>query len=239
MKKVSTFILNHLSLLLGIVVFTVTFIVIGVVILNSYTSYKRYEKNFDKTDLDLRSLSPAEPKLIEIQDDFVTYKEDGSIKKNKSSYKNSLNVWADEFTVSQADALVDGGSVLSTYIPTLTNGGSISIVLTIEEKSFVDLDFVISSEYSTTVEEETVYGVTDLLSSVDFIINGETMEEEINLENDGSGPNWHHLVMAGFALPAGDITIQIKSQSNKGALMPELRNLTVFSSEVASIKEVA
>lgn len=236
----SNWFLNHLKLLLGVVVFGVTFAIVGIVMYKSYTSYQDYEKRFDQNDLAVRSLSPAEPKRIEIEDGFAVYKVDGSLLSTESTYKNHLTVWAEDLVVtsSSEEKLMSGANKLDTYIPNLDKGGTISLTLTIEEKSFFDIDFVISSTLEVENEDETTYGVKDLLTNVGFFVNGERMEEEIDLENDGLGVNWHHLVMAGFALPAGDVTIEIKSQSGKNNMMPEVRSIGVFSSEVATIKEV-
>ena len=70
MKKVLTWILNHLGIILGVIVFAVTFAVIGSVMLNSKKAYDAYEKQFNQTDLEVRSVSAAQPKLIEINDSF-------------------------------------------------------------------------------------------------------------------------------------------------------------------------
>ena len=241
MKKVLTWILNHLVLILGVVVLAVTAAVIGSVMYNSYRSYKAYEEKYYQNDLDLRSLSPADPTRIDFEDDFVTYNDDGSIKNTKSTYKNQLTAWAKDMNVktTQEEKFVQGSSVLDSYIPTLEKGGSISINLLIEEKSFMDLDFVISSEYSKETDEGTKYGVDELLNNVSFVINGVTMEEEINLSNSGNGIEWHHLVMAGFALPEGHVTIEIKNNSNKGNLMPEVRNISIFTSAVATFDNIS
>ena len=94
---------------------------------------------------------------------------------------------------------------------------------------------MINSNYEYEVDEETYYGVQDLLSNVQFIVNGETMEEEINLEGDA----WHHLIMLGFALPEGNVNVQIKSVSGKNAMMPLLKGIKFYSSQVLSIAEEA
>ena len=221
MKKFVTWCLNHLVLLLGIVTFVVTFTVIGSVMLNSRKAYLEYEKAFIQTDLDVRSMKAAQPTLVEIDDNF------------KSEYKNELVMSANELEVktTQTEFLID-----DDYIDLTEKGGSISIALELEEKSFVDIDFVLSSGYEQTVEEETVYGAQDLLANVTFIINGETMEDEIvDLPNSGEGQEWHHFIMAGFALPAGPVTVEIQSNSGKSALMPQLQSISFYSSQVLSL----
>lgn len=221
MKKFVNWILDHLKLVAAIVVFGVTFLIIGLVMLTSYTSYKAYENKFNESDLEVRSLSPAQPINIEIIDDY------------KSSFGKKLSFNADELnvTTSQAEYLVDD------YIDLTQTGGSISIDLELEKKAFVDIVFTVSSEYNTTKDGEDVYGVEDLLSNARFVVNGETMEEVVALENSGSGPEWHKLVMAKFALPEGKVSVSITSISGKNAQMPQLKNITFFSSQKLSIYE--
>ena len=218
MKKLGTWLLNHLGLVLGIVTFAVTFAVIGVVMLNSHNSYLAYEKQFNETDLEIRSLSGAQPTLIEMNDNF------------KSEYKNKLVLGADELkvTTTQDEYLVDD------YIDLTAKGGKISVNLTLEEKSFVDIDFEIATEYSASYNGEEEFGIKDLISSVQFVVNGETMEEEgVELVEEG----FHHLLMVSFALPAGDVTVEMSNLSGKSALMPLVRGITFFSSQVLSIAE--
>lgn len=221
MKKFVNWILDHLKLVAAIVVFGVTFLIIGLVMLTSYTSYKAYENKFNESDLEVRSLSPAQPINIEIIDDY------------KSSFGKKLSFNADELnvTTSQAEYLVDD------YIDLTQTGGSISIDLELEKKAFVDIVFTVSSEYNTTKDGEDVYGVEDLLSNARFVVNGETMEEVVALENSGSGPEWHNLVMAKFALPEGKVSVSITSISGKNAQMPQLKNITFFSSQKLSLYE--
>lgn len=219
MKKLGTWLLNHLGLILGIVTFTITFAVIGLVMLGSHQSYLAYEKQFNETDLEIRSLSYAQPKSIEIDDEF------------KSEYKNRLDIPAENLkvTTTQESYLMDD------YIDLTTAGGKVSVKLSLEEKSFVDIDFEIATEYvvpaSGDVEEQ--FGIKDLLSNVEFVVNGETMEEDIDLVEEG----FHHLVMVSFALPAGDVTVEMSSVSGKNAMMPLLKGITFFSSQVLEVAE--
>ena len=214
MKKFGTWLLNHLGLILGIVTFAVTFAVIGVVMLNSHNAYLAYEKQFNETDLEIRSLSGAQPKLIEFDDNF------------KSEYKNTFVLHADELNVTTTQEEYLNGD----YIDLTEKGGSISTKLSLEEKSFVDIDFEVATEYvkaAANEDEEDEFGIKDLISNVQFIINGETMEEEgVDLVEEG----WHHLLMVSFALPAGDVTVEIKSLSGKSALMPQLGSISFYSS---------
>ena len=218
MKKVLTWILNHLGIILGVIVFVITFAVIGSVMLNSKKAYDAYEKQFNQTDLEVRSVSAAQPKLIEINDTF------------KSEYKNKLELGINELNVQTTQDEYDMGG----YIDLTEKGGSISVKLELQEKSFVDIDFEIATEYvkEASGDDEEVPGIQDLLSNVQFIVNGETMEEEgIMLDND----SWHHLLMISFALPEGDVTVEMKSTSGKNALMPQLKGISFYSSAVLSL----
>ena len=221
MKKFGSWVLDHLKLVFTILTFGITLIVIGLVMLTSYTSYKAYEKKFNQNDLDIRSLSPAQPTSIEIADKF------------KSQFKKRFTFEAgmDELTVttSQEEYLI------GDYIDLTTSGGTISTSLELEEKSFVDIVFTLSSEYKVTEEDGDVYGVKDLLSNSGFVVNGEAMEEVINLENSGPGQEWHQLVMSGFALPAGPVNVTISSASGKAAMMPQLKSITFYSSKPLSL----
>ena len=239
MKKIGNWIVNHLKVVLAIVTFSITFVVIGVVMLNSFTSYQNYEKRYDANDLEKRSNLAASPKRIEFEDDFVSYKDDGSIKSKKSSYKNSVTAWAQDLEVSSTqEGIVPGTGIMDTYIDITEKGGKIALNLTLEEKSFVDIDFVISStRESKDADGETVYGVKDILSNVGFIVNGEVMEDVLDLNNSDGQVEWHHLVMAGFALPAGNVNITISNNSGKAAFMPQVRNITVFTSAPVSIAQ--
>ena len=215
-------ILRHLKLVLGIITAVVCVAVVGFGMLASYTSYQAYERRFNETDLEIRSLSGAQPQLIEMQDNY------------KSQYKNKLVLGAENLSVTTTqDDYLSGD-----YIDLTEKGGRISAKLTLEKKSFVDIDFEIATEYTKEAsgDQEAEFGIKDLMSNVLFVVNGETMEEEgINLIEEG----WHHLVMVGFALPEGDVTVDVTSVSNKSELMPQFKSITFFSSQVLTVAEEA
>jgi len=219
MKKVLTWFLNNLKWILVVVVLVVTSVVIVNNMVGSYNDYKAYEAAYNQNDLDTRSAVAAAPKSIKINDSFVT------------KYEKSAKYEADELKVTstQTDYLVDG------HIDLTEKGGTVALALTLEEKSFLDIDFVVASVRETTKDEETTYGVKDLLSNVDFIVNGETMEGDIDLLSESETPSWHHLVMNSFALPAGDVTITIKSKNSKNAYMPLIQEINLYSSQTLTL----
>lgn len=221
MKKVLTWILNHLRLILALIVFPITLLVIGLTMLNSYTSYQAYEKRYDAMDLDVRSQSPAAPKKIDFEDSF------------KSSHKQELAFYPDDMKVQTTqDSYIN-----EDYIDLTDKGGTISFDLSLKEKSFVDIAFFVSSQYKTVVDNKDVYGVENLLGNANFVVNGETMEDVVNLKNSGNGPEFHQLVMVGFAIPAGDLKVTISSVSGKLAMMPQLQKVVFYSDIVLSSAE--
>lgn len=175
-------ILNHLKTFAAIVVFGLTAIIIGVVMISSYTSYKNYEKTYYANDLEVRSVSAAAPKIVEINDKF------------KSQYKNSVKAEAAEYTTE----------------------GTITLSLELEEKSFADLDFYFN--YAAT---------ENLLENMNIKVNDSLIEDDsIKLENEEAED--HHLVMSNFALPKGELKVEISGIKNKE--MPEIKTIAVYTS---------
>lgn len=235
MKKVLNWIINHMVLIVGILVFGIVIGVGGGIVLKTKTDYTAYEAKYDENDLEVRSMYDAQPKNIEIIDNFVTYDKNDNIKSNKSGRKNSLNVAPEEFkvTTSQSSYINDEG-----YLDLTTSGGKVELNFELEEKSFVDICFRISSQNTYTENEEEKYGVKDLLSNVSFIINGQTMEDNVDLANSSNdSPEWHNLVMTGFALPAGDVKVTVQSISGKNAMMPNIKCISFFSSQPLTAAE--
>ena len=219
MKKVINWILNHFVLVGGLLTLVIILGVIGGMMLNSHLSYQEYEKRYDAIDLDVRSAAPAAPGYIEFDNQF------------KSRYPNSLTLTAQELTVTTSQEEY----IVNDYIDLTTSGGKISVKLSLEEKSFVDIDFEVATEYITPAaseEDEDEFGIKDLISNVKFTINGESMEEKgVDLVNEG----FNHLIMARFALPAGDVTVEMESLSGKAALMPQLKGIAFYSTQQLSI----
>ena len=219
MKKVINWILNHFVLVGGLLTLVIILGVIGGMMLNSHLSYQEYEKRYDAMDLDVRSAAPAAPGYIEFDNQF------------KSRYPNSLTLTAQELTVTTSQEEY----IVNDYIDLTTSGGKVSVKLSLEEKSFVDIDFEVATEYITPAaseEDEDEFGIKDLISNVKFTINGESMEEKgVDLVNEG----FNHLIMARFALPAGDVTVEMESLSGKAALMPQLKGIAFYSTQQLSI----
>ena len=219
MKKVINWILNHFVLVGGLLTLVIILGVIGGMMLNSHLSYQEYEKRYDAIDLDVRSAAPAAPGYIEFDNQF------------KSRYPNSLTLTAQELTVTTSQEEY----IVNDYIDLTTSGGKISVKLSLEEKSFVDIDFEVATKYITPAaseEDEDEFGIKDLISNVKFTINGENMEEKgVDLVNEG----FNHLIMARFALPAGDVTVEIENLSGKAAMMPQLKGIAFYSTQQLSL----
>ncbi|MBO6262301.1 MAG: hypothetical protein J6N95_06840 [Bacilli bacterium] len=180
--------LKHFKIALAILMFGVTAIVVSVVMISSYTSYKNYEKTYYANDLEVRSTSAAAPKTVEINDTF------------KSKYKKSVSAEANEYTTD----------------------GKIALDLFLEEKSFADIDIHLNYEVSD-----------NLMENMNIKVNGSLIEDEIAYKADG----WHHLILANFALPQGDLKVEIEGVKNKE--MPEIGNIKVFASEAIKFAQPA
>ena len=224
-------ILKHLRAFVAIIAFGITFVILGVVMLSSYVNYKNEEKAYYQRDLETRSAAAAAPTSIDINDNFAIYNSDGSLKKNASSYKKNLTAWAEDLKVSKTTKVVAGESIVDSYLPALSSGGKVTLTLVLEEKAFVDIDFVVSSNYK---ENNKVVTTKKLLSNVYFKVNDQQMDENIDLEYKEDAQNWHHVVMSNFALPAGKIKIEISNMTGKEAYMPNIRNIAFFSSQPIS-----
>lgn len=212
MKKVINWVLDHLKLVFTLVVVVVTAIVVTVVMTSSYNSYKSYVKEFDANDLEVRSQQAAQPIATDIAKSY------------SSPYGKKLSFDASELTVetTQEEYLI------GDYIDLTEKGGTVSVALELQEKSFVDVVFTIYTDYKVAGEDgEDVYGIEDVLSNISVTVNGEQMDDVVALP----GQAWYKLSLSGFALPEGDVNVTFASVSGKNAMMPQLKNITFFSSE--------
>ena len=226
-------ILNHLKTVVAVLAFTITIVIVGSVMLSSYISYKNYEKDYYQKDLNTRAAASAAPTSIDVNDDFVIYNEDGSVKKTLSTLKNNVTAWAKKLTSSDTSKkVVQGKTVVDSYLPALSSGGKVTVTFTLAQKAFVDIDFVVCSNY---VEEDKVVTTKKLLSNVNFKVNTQPMDENIDLEVVDNHKQWHHIVMSNFALPKGKINIEISNMAGKEAYMPDIRNISVFSSAAVTL----
>ena len=90
-------ILNHLKIVAAILVFGITAVIIGAVMIGSYTSYKNYEKKYYENDLEMRSALAAAPKMVAVNDEY------------KPKYQNV-------FTANADDYKTDGTISLALYL---------------------------------------------------------------------------------------------------------------------------
>ena len=90
-------ILNHLKIVAAILVFGITAVIIGAVMIGSYTSYKNYEKKYYENDLEMRSALAAAPKMVAVNDEY------------KTKYKNT-------FTANAGDYNTDDTISLALYL---------------------------------------------------------------------------------------------------------------------------
>lgn len=194
MKKFFNWLLNHLKIVLAIVTFTTTIVVVGLVMLDSYNSYKAYEAEYYATDLATRSEFPPAPKGIFLDNSY------------KSKYKNTLYAVEDELIV---------------------DGNSLNLGITLLEKSFVDVEFVFTTNNPNPTDIAAVE-VKDLLSKANFKVDDNLMEGEVNVFIDEES----RLIMSGFALAEGDHVISVEGKD-----IVILSEITIYSSTIVSFTE--
>lgn len=207
MKKILTWVLNHSKAALAILTFGVTLIVIGAVMLGSYSSYKAYERRYNANDLAVRSAAAASAKRVEVNDSY------------KTKLKNKLVVDAIDLVEESEHEYVASGNV------------TLDLTIELEQTSFVDIDLYVRSAY--TVSDET-QPLNNIFSNITFSVNGTVMDEEIDLEGDDA---FHHIIFGNFALPEGDVKIQLASKSGKANLMPDVMSIGFYSNAKASLAE--
>lgn len=92
-------ILNHLKIVAAILVFGITAVVIGAVMLGSYNAYKDYERTYYENDLEVRSALAAAPKMVAVNDTY------------QAKYKYTFNANASDYNT-------DGTISLALYLNT-------------------------------------------------------------------------------------------------------------------------
>lgn len=205
MKKILTWVLNHSKAALAILTFGVTLIVIGAVMLGSYSSYKAYERRYNANDLAVRSAAAASAKRVEVNDHY------------KTKLKKKLTVDAVDLVEESEHEYVASGNV------------TLNLTIDLSATSFVDIDLYVRSAY--TVSDET-QPLNNIFSNITFSVNGTVMDEEIDLAGDDE---FHHIIFGNFALPEGETKIQLASKSGKENLMPDVMSIGFYSNAAASV----
>ena len=244
MKKVLSWIVNHLRLVITLSVVAVTLVVVGSVMLSSYISYKNYETQYNADDLEARSKVEPAPKGVDINDKYASFDGNGNVKSSKG-YSKKLTAIATDLTIEQpqntkeADIVTAVGEGGDAYVPCLKTDGSVYMTFEVSGQSTnADIIFRLSSSYSKTEDGETTYGIKDLFSYINFKINGIVMDGDVDLPNSSEDQEWHLLVMKNFALAEGQYKVEISPIADKGEYMPDIRSISVLTNKVqASLVE--
>lgn len=238
MKKVLSWIVNHLRLVIAVTVSAVTLIVVGSVMLNSYISYKNYEAQCNADDLEARAKVEPAPKGVDINDKYASFGNDGNVKSSKG-YSKKLTALATDLIIEQPTSTKDEDKVEvvgeggDAYVPCLKTDGSVYMTFLVpDQNTNADIIFRLSSPYSKTEDDETIYGVKDLFSYVNFKVNDIVMDGEVDLMNSGEDQDWHLLVMKNFALAEGEYKVEISPIAGKGEFMPDIRSISVLTNKV-------
>jgi hypothetical protein len=245
MKKLLDWLVNHLRLVVTLSVVAITLVVTGSIMLASYLSYKDYERQYDADDLEARAKVEPAPKGVDIIDNYASFNADGYVKSSKG-YGKKLTAVAEDLTITQPSNIKESEIVEvediggDAYIPCLKTDGSVAMAFEIEgQNTNADLLFRISSPYSKEEGDETIYGVKDLFSYINFKVNGIVIDGEVDLLNDSEDQQWHLLVMKNFALAEGKYVVEVSPITGKGEYMPDIRSISVLTNKVqASLVDV-
>lgn len=114
----------------------------------------------------------------------------------------------------------------------VVEGNNVSLSLTIDEKSFVDMEFVIVSLAEPTPasedSEEIPALIEDLLLETSFKVNDSLVEGLIDVE----GNDECHLIMSGFAIAEGEINIVIDTKAQIS-----VSSIVVYSNAVVTYND--
>ena len=218
----------------AIVGYTVAVIVCGSIMLNSYTSYQRYEKKYNADELELAISRGATPSRVMIEDEY------------KSKYAEKLRVGANELSINSLDGNNDDkiaeDAQGDAYITGMNNanGGEVSFEFTTDKDAFVDIDIVISSSLQSG---DTIAKTENLMKLVSFSVNDARADGDVVLDVDEEDPelNWHRLILKKVPLQAGDSKLVIASVGNNPKqsgvkVMPNIMSVAFYSNAKVSAK---
>lgn len=248
MKKIINWAKEHVRSVVAIVVFSITIIVCGAVMISSYASYVSYENNYYVQQLNIKANAPASPSSVYIDDEFSILKDDNSctVDITKSNYPNMFTVLAKDIECTPNSGT---GSFLvkksednyrEQYIGGMESvGGTAKITLNAAGNTYTDIEFVLASSIADKVEGR-YKDTKDFFDSVQIKINDTEIAGEVILTSKKAGINWHHLVLECVALKEGVNTIEIVGSKTDSAnstkkIFPFIRNVNTYSNATITL----
>lgn len=212
---------NHIVASVAIVVFPVTLLICGGVMLKSKLDYDDYEVEYEITTLNTKANSPVNPSEVIVDETFT------------SKHQNKLDVKAENFKLPEEkkdSALKELTGEYTSYVTALTDAKyEVGFDVNFSENSYCDLTITFSTGY---VKEGAITTTENLLDFVAIKINGYEIAGEVKLEapEEGEELNWTTVAIKGIALPKGTNTVVVTplADTEKG-YMPNIRNAVIYS----------
>lgn len=209
---------NHVVASVAIVVFPVSLIICGCVMLNSKNDYDQYVTEYNANVLNTKANSPVNPNDVLVADNFT------------SKYANKFTAEASDFVLPEGktDALVEENGI--SYIGNLTDAKyEVTLNMNFEKTAYADVSLTLATSY---VKNNVLMSTDDLMAVVSIKINDVDIAGEIKLqvEEDGENAIWTTMVIKGIALPKGTNTLSISPLSNaESVYMPKIKNAIVYT----------
>lgn len=213
---------KHIVASVAIVVFPITLIVCGGVMIKSKVDYDNYVVEYDKNVLITKVSNPISPTEVSLVENFT------------SKRANKFVADAEKFILPEGktDAIKNDGDI--KYIGGLTDAKcEVTLKANFAENSYCDITLNLATGNTTTANSETIYASTDdLLAVVSIKVNGEDIAGDIKLDVDEDAKNirWYTLAIKGIALPKGENVISISqlSEAEKN-YMPNISSAAVYA----------
>mgnify|MGYP003311805672 CR=1 FL=1 len=217
---------KHIVASVAIVVFPITLIICGGVMIKSKVDYDNYVVEYEKNVLITKVSNPISPSEVGLVENFTS-------KRAKKFVAD-----AEKFVLPEGrtDAIKNDGD--TKYIGGLTDVKcEITLNVNFEENSYCDITLDLATGNTSTanvggVNQEIYVSTDDLLAVVSIKVNGEDIAGDVKLDvnEDATSIRWYTLAIKGIALPKGDNVISISqlSEAEKN-YMPNIANAVVYA----------
>lgn len=241
MQKLKSILLKDLSKTVIIGIASVSLLTCVCSFAVSGIKFLNYSKQYEKEAAELKASFPALPEKVMLDNDFVTYDEEGSeVVKSKSKYKKSFTYYARDAVVAPlsqdvaAEIKKDNDTYLGEYITGLDRrGGAISFYIRTPNYGMSDIDIALATNW---VDEKNEYHeMENITDYIKIQINGlEVKTESASLPSDQS---YQHLVLKNTHLLKGENVLTFTTSAyntfgNKDDIlyiMPNIRAVTVLT----------
>lgn len=213
----------------------------GSVMIADRAKYAAYEDKYNKEQEELLATFPAKPKSVALDNDFLTYDEEGAkVTKSKSKYKKDYTFYARDAEIAPAnsDVAQEYVKVDDTFLGEAISGldrkgGAVSFTVLTKDHGYSDIDVALRTNW---VNDKGEYvEMKDLTSYIKIQLNGLEVDcSDITLSNSR---DFSHLILKESFLLKGENTVTFTTSAynpyeNKETylyVMPDIRNITVMT----------